>query len=405
MKNLAPGNEGRRFTVIAFFLIFAISFAIYYLTNEGAPTAYNNFVRLADAFLHGRLYLLKDIKWIELAAYKGKYYIIPPPMPAILILPFVAIFGLSFNQTLASIVLGSVNVSLAFLTARSLTKSLSIQFWTTLMFGFGTIHWWVATAGGVWTFSQVTAVTFLFLAIYFTLSNSHPFIPSVFLGAAYWSRLQCILSFPFFLIYYSNEWISQYLITSIIHRIKIKPVFYLLLGVTIFVSLNLLYNYLRFDTIADVSYYLMQNVLNEPWYSKGYFDISYIPRHLKVLFWGFPKIISGPPYVEPSWNGMAIWITTPAFAYAFLAGIRNRLAIGCWISIALIALVDFMHGTWGVAQFGYRYAVDFYPFLFLLTVQGMGADIKWHQKLLITIGILVNLWGVLWIYKFGWVTV
>jgi len=148
MENLHPGNDGRRFTVIAFFLIFAISFAVYYLTNEGGPTAYNNFVHLADAFLHGRLYLLKDITWIELAAYKGKYYIIPPPMPAILILPFVAIFGLSFNQTLASIVLGSLNVSLAFLTVRSLTKSLSVQFWTTLMFGFGTIHWWVATAGG-----------------------------------------------------------------------------------------------------------------------------------------------------------------------------------------------------------------------------------------------------------------
>jgi hypothetical protein len=37
-------------------------------------------------------------------------------------------------------------------------------------------------------------------------------------------------------------------------------------------------------------------------------------------------------------------------------------------------------------------------------VLGIGANIKWHQKLLITIGILVNLWGVLWIYKFGWVT-
>jgi len=183
-----------------------------------------------------------------------------------------------------------------------------------------------------------------------------------------------------------------------------KPVFYLFLGVTIFVLLNFLYNYLRFDTIEDVSYYLMQNVLNEPWYRKGYLDITYIPRHLEVLFWGFPKIIPERPYVVPSWNGMAIWITTPAFAYAFLAGIRNRLAIGCWISIVLIALADFMHGTWGFSQFGYRYAVDFYPFLFLLTVLGIGANIKWHQKLLITIGILVNLWGVLWIYKFGWVT-
>lgn len=140
MKNLNAANEGSRFAVIAFGLIFAISFVVYYLTSEGGPTAYNNFVRLSDAFLHGRLYLLEDIKWIELAATHGKYYIIPPQTPAILILPFVAIFGLSFNQTLAFIVLGSLNVSLAFLIVRSLTKSLSIQFWTTLIFGFGTNH-------------------------------------------------------------------------------------------------------------------------------------------------------------------------------------------------------------------------------------------------------------------------
>lgn len=403
MQRIKHSFSDKDFSLIAFVIIFLVTFTIYYLTTEDHPTPYNNFVRLADAFLHGRLHLLEDIKWLELAVYNGKYYIIPPPMPAILILPFVAVFGLSFNQTLAAITIGSLNVSLAFLIVRNLTRSLSIQFWTTLMFGFGTIHWWVATAGGVWTFSQVTPVFFLFLAIYFTLNNSHPFLPSLFLGAAFWSRLQTILSFPFFLVFYSNIWINQSLSTSIIYRIKIKPVLYLCLGVMIFVLLNVTYNYLRFDTILDVSYYLMQNVFEEPWYQKGYFDITYIPRHLKVLFWGFPKIISEPPYVTPSWHGMAIWITTPAFIYAFFAGIRNRLAIGCWISIALIALLDFMHGTWGFTQFGYRYAVDFYPFLFLLTVKGIGANIKWHHKLLISLGIIVNLWGVLWIHKFGWV--
>ena len=103
-----------------------------------------------------------------------------------------------------------------------------------------------------------------------------------------------------------------------------------------------------------------------------------------------------------SWNGLAIWITTPAFIYAFFAGIRNRIAIGCWLSIVLIAFIDFCHGTWGFTQFGYRFAMDFYPFLFLLTVKGIGDKIRWHHITLILIGILVNLWGILWIYKFGW---
>jgi hypothetical protein len=47
--------------------------------------------------------------------------------------------------------------------------------------------------------------------------------------------------------------------------------------------------------------------------------------------------------------------------------------------------------------------MDFYPFLFLLTVKGIGDEIRWDHKVLIVAGILINLWGVLWINKFGWV--
>lgn len=205
------------------------------------------------------------------------------------------------------------------------------------------------------------------------------------------------------MVMYLDEWYKRNGANNILKRIKIKPLFFLGLGVGIFVVLNALYNIVRFNTPFDASYYLMAGIFDEPHYQEGYFNISYIPRHLKVIFAGMPRFIKEVPYITPSWNGMAIWLTTPAFIYAFFAGIKNRLAIGCWITIILIAFVDFCHGTWGFAQFGYRYAVDFYPFLFLLTIKGIGDAIKWHHKILIILGIIVNLWGVLWIHKFGWV--
>lgn len=392
----------RKLTIITFLAVFSATFIIYLLTREGT-TPYNNFVLLADAILHGRLYLTENINWLELAPYQGRYYIIPPPMPAILLLPVVVIFGLSTDQTIVSIFFGSVNVALAFLITRSLTKSSTVQLWTTAMFGFGTIHWWTATAGGVWTFSLIVADTFLFLAILLALYKSHPLVTSLSLGASYWSRLTTVLSFPFFAIMYSDEWYTGNGSTNMLKRIKMKPLFFLALGVVIFVFFNSLYNLLRFDTPYDISYYLQTRIFNELWYKSGYFNISYIPRHLKVIFAGMPRFVKEFPYITPSWNGMAIWLTTPAFVYAFFAGIRNKIALGCWISIILIAFVDFCHGTWGFSQFGYRYAVDFYPFLFLLTVKGIGDEIKWHHKVLIAAGILVNLWGVLWINRFGWV--
>lgn len=397
------GSDSRKIVLLIFFITFAVSFTVYFFTQEGPPTPFNNFVRLADAFLHGRLYLTHDVSWLEIVHFHGKYFIVPPPFPALLILPVVALFGLSTNQTLISIFFGALNVSLAFLAARALSENRSVQVWTASMFGFGTIHWWVATSGGVWTFSHTVSATLLFIAILLTLYNYHPFYTGASLGASYWTRLPTILSFPFFLVMYSDEGLIQEKTPGFFQRINVRHIFWLGAGAGIFILLNAGYNLLRFNTPFDISYYLIPGILDEPWYQKGIFDITYMPRHLKVMFAGFPRFIDEFPYVTPSWDGMAIWITTPAFVYSFFAGIRSRLAAGCWLSIVLIALVNSCHGTWGFSQFGYRFAMDFYPFLFLLTVKGIGNNLKWHHKVLIIIGILVNLWGVLWINKFGWV--
>lgn len=404
MEQRIPDRDGIKTAIILFLAIFAVSFAVYFFTTEDHPTPFNNFVRLADAILHGRLYLTRDVSWLELVRMDGKYYIVPPPLPAFLILPVVAVWGLSTNQTLISIFFGSLNVSLAFLAARALSGSRSVQLWTAAMFGFGTIHWWVATAGGVWTFSHTVSATLLFAAILLTLYKYRSFYAGAALGASYWTRLPTILSLPFFLVMYADEWYVRGGSPGIYKGFNLRPLIWLGAGAGIFILLNAGYNMLRFNTPFDISYYLIPGILDEPWYQKGIFDITYIPRNLKVIFGGFPLFLDESPYVTPSWNGMAIWITTPAFVYALFAGIRNKLAIGCWLTILLVAAANFCHGTWGFSQFGYRFAMDFYPFLFLLTVRGIGNNIRWHHKVLISIGIIVNLWGVLWINKFGWVS-
>jgi hypothetical protein len=393
----------KSFSVSFCIVLFLFTILVYFFTSEGKPTAYNNFVLLADAFLRGRLHLTENIPWLELAVFEGKYYVMPPPMPAVLLLPLVAVFGVSLNQVIVSIFLGSLNVALAFLIAKEITKNRTIQIWSTVMFGFGTIHWYLASTGWVWFFSQVVSVTFLFLAIYATLRSKNFFLIGIFLGASYWSRLPTILSLPFFIIMLSDKWFKTSTGLSVFERINLKPLFHLGLGVLIFVGLNSIYNFLRFHTPFDASYYLQPGLLETPIYLEGIFDISYIPRHIKVVFASLPVFQSEFPYVIPPWGGLSIWITTPAFVYALFAGIRNRLALACWISIILIALVEFTHGGVGAVQFGYRFAVDFYPFLYLLTVRGIGDEIKWHHKTLIAIGVLVNLWGVIFINKFGWV--
>ncbi len=395
-------SYSKKHALLISLIIFSVTYLIYFLTRESDSTPYNNFIRLADAFLNGRLYLIEDAPWIELVHIDNRHYVVPPPLPAFLSMPFVAIWGLSTNQTLISILFGSINVSLAYLVARKLTQNTRVQIWSTVMFGFGTIHWWVASTGGVWVFSQTVSVTFLFIGILLTFYKYHPLLIGLSVGASYWSRLTTVLSLPFFLIYTYDRWYKPENTKGLINRINFKFLICLGFGIALFIAFNALYNYGRFGTPFDVSYYLIPDIFEEKFYQKGIFDISYIPRHLNIFFLKLPNYVKEMPYIVPNGNGLAIWITTPAFIYAFRAGIKNKLALGCWVSILFIALINFAHGTWGFTQFGYRFAVDFYPFLFLLTIKGIGEEIKWHHKILILIGIAVNLWGVLIIKTYGW---
>ena len=126
------------------------------------------------------------------------------------------------------------------------------------------------------------------------------------------------------------------------------------------------------------------------------------------VFAVLPNLGRGPGHLP--WFDWAQWDIAhhlnllPFFlliAYGLYAGLKgNRLVLACWLAIIPMALVHFTVGVTGWPQFGYRYQLDYAPFLFLLTWEGMGNRLKWHHVVLITIGIAINLCGVLWINKF-----
>jgi hypothetical protein len=364
-------------------------------------------VRLDEAFLHGRLYLSENLlSFLELAPVGNKYFIIPPPMPAFLILPFVFFAGPNFNQTLASIILGALNAVLIYSLFKKLfPKSESPAIWMTVLFSLGTIHWYLSSVGSVWYFGQITGVFFTFLALNELFGLKRAWLVGLFLGAAFWSRLPVILSATFFIIMLTSFGKKEFF-----SKKNIFTAFEFILGLSVFIVLDFLYNYMRFGTIFDVSYYLQggvsQGILQTSVFSKGYFNLAYIPDHLKIFLLKGPVFLSYFPYLQPSWAGMAIWLTTPAFIFAFFSPIKEKITWACWIAIIPIMILVMSHGGTGFSQFGYRYAMDFYPFLLILTAKGMvqkKLKIKWHHIIFILAGVLVNLWGVLWINKFNWV--
>ncbi|HDS45513.1 MAG TPA: hypothetical protein ENN68_05405 [Methanomicrobia archaeon] len=383
---------------IIYLALFFSAFLIFWVSGEGHPSHFDYYVRLSDAFLHGRLYLLDPPSWLnELVPYDGRYYVVYPPLPAVLMMPLVALVGTGLNQTLVSIFIGSLSVVLACVVARDVLgkdQKGAAPIWAAVLFGFGTIFWYLTSVGSAWYLAHVTAVFFLFLAIHEALTKRRPFVTGLLVGASYWCRLPTILTLAFFAV----------LIGLTYRRDSAQmpgQILKLVAGASVFVGLNMLYNYVRFGTPFDVGYWLIPGVVDEPWFNQGLFSLSYIHCNLETIFFARPVFTSEPPYVLPPWTGMAIWVTTPAFIYALRSKRTEALTWASWLAILAVASVLFTRGCtgWG---FGYRYAMDFYPFLFLLTVKGMGEQLRWHHRALILLSVLVNVWGVIWVNKFGW---
>jgi hypothetical protein len=400
MQTTLPPKTLQRFLnkqTLALVTLFVVAFAVYYVTGEGYPNNYNYYVRLADAFLHGRVFLLDNPAWLnELIPFAGGYYVVYPPFPAVIMTPLVAVFGLNLDQTLVSLFFGAFTVVLAYILACDIRKSQSLapnrsfSVWAAVLFGFGTIFWWIASVGSVWLIAQVFATFFMFLALHESFNKSRPLLIGLLVGASYWCRLPTILGIFFFAILILNRQPAQQ--WSIKIRQALPSLAKLAVGAGVFVLLNFAYNYVRFGTPLDAGYWMIPGIQNEPWFSKGLFSFSYISDNLVPFFAGLPTITLDPFAIIFPLTGTAIWLTTPAFVFTLKSKLRDVVTISCWIAVFAIAFVIFTKGLsgWG---FGYRYALDFYPFLFVLTLKGFRQKLRWYHKALIIAGVVVNLVG------------
>ena len=151
-------------------LIIALVALLVFFLSKGPSPGQNHFVYLAEAFLHGRLGVSDGGTVLaEIVPFKGNYFVVYPPMPAVLLLPFVALFGTNFDQGLMSILLACFGVAATWLMLKKTGMKGNKALWLTALFGFGTCFWFTAAVGSAWYIEHVSAVLFLTLAIIFAL--------------------------------------------------------------------------------------------------------------------------------------------------------------------------------------------------------------------------------------------
>jgi len=166
-------------------------------------------------------------------------------------------------------------------------------------------------------------------------------------------------------------------------------------------------------------------------------DIRYVPKNLGIMFGSLPLV--GPairpdtlglgpvvtlcadpaaarglfdaecPLVLPVDTGTSILLSAPGLLLALFAIRRRpiaRLTLGAGVTVLVVALFNLAHFSQGWVQWGYRFSLDFIPFLLPLVALGAGRAGDGRPRLtailLLAAGAVINLWGVAWGQILGW---
>jgi hypothetical protein len=360
---------GARQDSVGTVVVAVVATVVLLLTTSSEPTQFDYFVRLADAFLNGRLYVLEAPSWLnELVPGDGGWYVVYPPVPALLLVPFVALFGTDLQQNVASCVLAGVTVGLAWLLFGRFALTTRARLLLTAVFGFGTVFWYVAEVGSAWYLGHVSAVLFSTAAVTLAIDRRWPLAVGLLLGLAAISRLPVALAcVGVLLLVLRVGWPIRLPTLGAERALMLRRTVLFGLGMAVPVGAYFLYNLARWGTVLDQGYTRIPGVLEDPIYVKhGIFAIEYIPRHVHAIFLRGWNYVDDPPFFQPSWWGLGLFLTTPLYLWLARARLRDWRVIGSVVAIVLVAIPIVTHGNVGVTQFGYRFSLDVQVFLFVV---------------------------------------
>jgi hypothetical protein len=473
-EDLAANGPATIAVAVATGVLLAIAaFAIYRITY--ADRYYDHFVWQAAAFLEGQAAIRYPIA--TTAERLGNWFfqdvlpvgridgidrgLIPfPPLPAILLVPFVAAFGFATDDQLLFTILAAIDVALCWWMLGRLRVSTVVRLGTTVFFAFGTAFWYTAQNTTTWHQAHIVAVGLTMLAVGLALGadesrhvavgrpaerdrdrggslsglDRRGFAIGLLFGLATTARLTVILAAPFFmLVGPGRSW-----------RRRSRSVG---IGAAIPVVALLAYNIATTGHVFHPAYDHLYQLEARAYTGLGYHlewaaeDPRYLPQNLAIMLYAAPEVLPerqrdtlgtidkplctapgasrglfdvGCPLALPRDIGMSILLTSPALLLglvAFRDRARRRIVVAAATAVVLVTIVNLMHFSQGWVQFGYRFGNDTVPFALVLVALGFSWLVdrvprpRWAMPLavgLIGVSVAVNAWGVVWGRLLGW---
>jgi hypothetical protein len=407
-------------------------FAILYVVFSGAylgasagnlrqHSIYNHYVYLADGWLHGRLALPgpppNENDWAKVDVFKlrdgrelrGTYgsrtggpadrfyplrgpsetvpesaivsrtsirYVSFPPFPAVLMVPFVAVWGLRFNDVVFTALWAGLNPALLFLLLGHLRRrglsrrSVGDDLWLTALLGVGSVYYFCSVVGQVWFTALVVGVTLSLGYVWASVDAERPALAGLCVALGFATRPPWLVV-PLFLweaVRVSGGWPA--LRTRAGWRALAPRLVRFAIPVAVVGGGLAWHNYARFRNPFEFGH----RYLNVMWQDRigrfGLFNYHFLSRNLAAALVLLPRVLSRAPFVKISQHGMSLLVTSPNLAYTVMPQERNHLTRPLWLTVAAVAIPDLLYQNSGYIQFGYRFSLDYMVYLVVLLAIG-----------------------------------
>jgi hypothetical protein len=356
------------------------------------PTKSNYYIYLLDAFVHGRTYITPS-SHSDLSLFHNNWYLYWGPFPVLLILPFYLVFHLQASDILYTVIGGTVNVALFYLVMQEFKKyfalplSFTREVFLVLSFSLASPNFFLSTFGQIWATSQIFATIYLLLCylFYFQFLNQDKdyqlILSVVFFNLAYLSRYSLVFSGVLFIYL-----VSHY--KNLRRVLPMKIIWYLVLFTLAFISVEALYNYLRFHNILEmgVRFQVGNSRYNAIVKSNAILSFHYVLHNIYYYFLNITGF---------DLEGNSVFLFYPALLLLPVLfcnrkyGDKKRLSFLAiaGITIGLSVLFLMLYFATGWTQLGNRYFFDILPLIFLLLAFIL-------EYIPLTIQILLLLWGI-----------
>jgi len=348
-------------------------------------------------WLQWRTWLLngENYTWLELAIYDGKYWCSFPPLPSVVLVPFVLIFGAETPNNLLVGVYGLLIAALAWKLMRRLGRSPWVSaFWASFLV-WGSNMLWMTTYGGVWFQAQALCML-LCVGALLAAACGRKGLCLTLLALAVGCRPFTAVFIPLAVLDFAwRERADGGFFRALFRQARCC------IGVLVIALALMAYNYVRFDSPFEFGHnYLPEFTEAE----HGQFHPCYLWPNLRTILFEPIRIRDGR-LDFPHFNGFMFYLANPMFLLLFYEQLRALVqkrfsfeGVALTVGMVLELLLLCMHKTFGGWQFGCRYTCDLLPFALLYIGLRGKKEIRRPMLIVWELAIAFNIYGVFVMY-------